>query len=163
MTNFPWFQHLSLNTDPNWQVKTFIDIVLNIMSNFVPNEIKRFVHRYPPWITKALKSMLNRKNWLYKNYKRHGYKDDDKARLVTFRGERQQAVENAKATYLINLGNKVNDPNTSQKSYWKIINRVMNKCRTPKIPPLLVNNVFILDCKEKAKKSITFFRTSVGL
>ena len=152
MTNFPWFQHLSLNTDPNWQVKTFIHIVLNIMSNFVPNEIKRFVPRDPPWITKALKSMLKRKNRLYKNYKRHGYKDDDKARLVTFRGECQQAVENAKSTYLINLGNKVNDPNTSQKSYWKIINRVMNKCRTPKIPPLLVNNVFILDCKEKSKK-----------
>ena len=132
MTNFPWFQHLSLNNDPNWQVKTFIDIVLNIMSNFVPNEIKRFVPRDPPWITKALKSMLKRKNRLYKNYKRHGYKDDDKARLVTFRGECQQAVLNAKSTYLTNLGNKVNDPNTSQKSYWKIINRVMNKCRNRK-------------------------------
>ena len=150
MTNFPWFQHLSLNTDPNWQVKTFIDIVLNIMSNFVPNEIRRFVPRDPPWITKALKSMLKRKNRLYKNYKRHGYKDDNKARLVTFCGECQQAVENVKSTYLTNLGNKVNDPNTSQKSYWKIINRVMNKCRTPKIP-------------KKQKKSITFFRTSIGL
>ena len=152
MPNFPWFQHLSLNTDPNWQVITFIDIVMNIMSNFVPIEIKRFVPPDPPWITKALKSMLKRKNRLYKNYKRHGYKDDDKARLVTFRGECQQAVENAKLTYLTNL----NDPNTSQKSYWKIINRVMNKCRTPKIPPLLLNNVFILDCKEKAKKTNFF-------
>ena len=55
MANFPWFQYLNLNTDPNWQVKTFIDIVLNIMSNFVPNEIKRFVPRDPPWITKAPK------------------------------------------------------------------------------------------------------------
>ena len=27
-----------------------------------------------------------------------------------------------------------------------------NKCRAPKIPPLLVNNVFILNCREKAKK-----------
>ena len=143
VTNLPWLQHL----------KTFIDTVLNIMSNFVPNEIKRFVPRDLPWITKALKSMLKRKNRLYKNYKSHGYKDDDKARLVTFHGKCQQAVENAKSTYLTNLGNKVNDPNTSQKSYWKIIKRVMNKCSTPKIPPLLVNNVFILDCKEKAKLS----------
>ena len=77
MTNFHWFQHLSLNTDPNWQVKPFIDTVLNIMSNFVPNEIKSFVPRDPPWITKALKTMLKRKNRLSKNYKRHGYKDDD--------------------------------------------------------------------------------------
>ena len=48
------------------------------------------------------------------------------------------------------MGDKVNKPGTSQKSYWKIINRIMNKCRAPKIPPLFINNQFILDCKEKA-------------
>ena len=71
--------------------------------------------------------------------------------LDRFRIECQQSVEAAKLTYLTNLGNKVNNVNTSQKMYWKIINRVMNKCRAPKIPPILVNNCFILNCKEKAK------------
>ena len=56
MTNFPWLQHLNLNTDTNWQVKTFIDIFLNIMSNFIPNVIKRFVPHDPPWITKPIKN-----------------------------------------------------------------------------------------------------------
>ena len=42
------------------------------MSQFIPNEIKKFVPRDPPWITKSLKCMLNRKNRLFKNYKRHG-------------------------------------------------------------------------------------------
>ena len=51
----------------------------------------------------------------------------------------------------MNLGNKANNPNTSQKSFWKIINRVMNKCRAPNIPPLLVNNLFILNCRENAR------------
>ena len=60
-------------------------------------------------------------------------------------------------TYLKNLGNKGNDPSTTQKSYWKIINRVINKCRAPKIPPILVNNIFILNCSEKAKLFIDFF------
>ena len=152
MTNFPWLQHLSINNDPNWQVKTFTDILLNIMTNFVPNETKRFVPRDPPWITRPLRKMLKRKNRLYKSYKRHGYKEEDKVRLDTFRTECHQAVENAKLSYLTNLGNKANDSSTSQKLYWKIINRVMNKCRSPKIPPLLVNNVFILNCREKAKK-----------
>ena len=27
----------------------------------------------------------------------------------------------------------------------------MNKCRAPKIPPLLVNNLFILNCREKTR------------
>ena len=96
--------------------------------------------------------MLKRKNRLYKSYKRHGYKEEDEERLDTFRTECHLAVEDAKLSYLNNLGNKTNDSSTSQKLYWKIINRVMNKCRSPKIPPLLVNNVFILNCREKAKK-----------
>ena len=70
-------------------------------------------------------------------------------RLDTFRIECQQAVETPKLSYLTNLGNKVHNHGTSQKSYWKIINRVMNKCRAPKIPPLLVNNLFFLNCREK--------------
>ena len=44
------------------------------MSQFKPNETKRFVPRDPPWIIKSLKCMLNRKNWRFKHYKKHGYK-----------------------------------------------------------------------------------------
>ena len=51
----------------------------------------------------------------------------------------------------------MNDPSTSQKAYWKLINRVMNKCRSPKIPLLLVNNMFVLNCSEKAKIFNDFF------
>ena len=42
--------------------------------------------------------LLKKKNRLYQNYKKHGYKDDDKARLNTFRAECQEAVESAKLT-----------------------------------------------------------------
>ena len=105
MTNFPWLQHLNLNSDPNWQVKTFTDIFLNIMSNFIPNETKTFIPRDPPWITKPLKTLLNRKNRLFKTYKKHGYKIEDKYRLGAFRIECQQSVESAKLTYLTTLGN----------------------------------------------------------
>ena len=77
--------------------------------------------------------MINRKNRLFNNYKRHGYKAQDKVRLDAFRIECQQAVETTKTSYLRNLGNKVNNPATSQKSYWTIFNRVMNKCSASKI------------------------------
>ena len=119
MTYFPWLHHL--NTGPNWQVKTFTDIF--IMSNFIPNETKRFVPRYPPWITKSLKAMLNR---LFKNYKKRRYKAEDKVSLDAFRIECQQAVESAKLSYLTKLGKEINNPNTSQRSCWKLIYRVIN-------------------------------------
>ena len=78
------------------------------------------------------------------------YKAEDKVRLEAFRIECQQVVETSKLSYLMNLGNKANNPNTSQKSFLKIINRAMNTCRAPKIPPL-VNNWFILNCREKTR------------
>ena len=129
------------------------------MSNLIPNETKRFVPRDPPWITKPLKTLLNKKNRFYKRYKRHGYKDEDKVRLDGFRVECQQAVESANLSYLTNLGNNVNDPNTSQKIYWKIINKVINKCRALKIPPLLVNNLFVMISSAKAGISMISLKT----
>ena len=117
---------------------------LSIVTNFIPNETKRFVPRDPPWITKPLKPMLNRNNGLFKNYKNYGYKVENKVRLDTLRIECRQAVETAKLSYLRNLGNEVNGPNTS-------IGRVMNKSRAPKVAPLLVNNMFILNCSEKPR------------
>ena len=131
------------------------------MSHYIPNETKRFIPRDPSWITKPLKTMLNRKNGIYKSYKRHGYKVEDKVRLDAFRSECQQEVERAKLSYLKNLGNKVNDPDTSQEIYWKIINKVMNKCRSPKIHPLLVNNHFVMISRDKARYFNDFFLQSV--
>ena len=135
MSNFPWLQHFNLNPDPNWQVKTFTEIFLNIMSNFIPNENETIIPRDLPWITKPLKTMLKRKN-------RQKYTKNIAKRKKTKLDLR-----------LIGL----NDPGTSQKSYWKIIYGVMIRCRAPKIPPLLVDNVFVLNCVEKAKLFNDFF------
>ena len=70
MTSFPWLQHLNINIDPNRQVRRFTGILLKMMSNFIPHETKRFIPRDPPWITKPLTTMLNRKIKLIKNYKK---------------------------------------------------------------------------------------------
>ena len=55
---FPWRQHFRLNNDTNWQVKSFNEIFLNIISNFVPHDIKKIIPRDPPWITKTIKTKL---------------------------------------------------------------------------------------------------------
>ena len=39
---------------------------LIIMSNFISNQIKKYIPRDPPWIGK---SMLQKKNVYYRNYK----------------------------------------------------------------------------------------------
>ena len=49
---------------------------------------------------------------LYKNYKKHGYKDD-KDMLEGFRIESQTGIETAKMSYLTNLTSKRNKAGTS--------------------------------------------------
>ena len=77
---------------------------------------------------------MKKKDRLYRNYKRHGFRSEDKIRLDDLRKECQDAIESAKLMYLKNLGNRLNEPDTTPKNYWKIIHRVMNKSRAPKIP-----------------------------
>ena len=87
LNSFPWVQHFGLNDDVNWQVKSFTEIILNIMSNFVPNEMRRVVPRDPPWIDRELKSKLNRKNRFYKQYERRGHREEDKKQLEELRAD----------------------------------------------------------------------------
>ena len=133
------------------------------MANFIPNEIKRIIPRDPPWITKSLKPMLNRKNRFLKNYKRHGYKLEDKVRLDNLREECQEAVETARLTYLANMGKKLNNPNSSQKSYWKIISKIKNKCKLQKyLRYLLITFLFLIIVK-KPNCSLILFHGNVNL
>ena len=155
--NFPWINHFNSNTDINWQVNSFSEIILNIMNNFIPNKIIKVFPSQPPWFNNDIRNMLNKQKRLYRNYKRHGFKPKDKIRVDAFQGECKNAILTAKENYLMSLGSKLADPNTCQKSYWKIINRVLNKCKAPKIPPLLVDNVFVVNAKEKACEFVKYF------
>ena len=157
IAQFPWENHFRGNPDVNWQVDSFTKIILNIMSNFIPNKIIKVVPKDPPWITRDLKSILNRQQRFFRNFKKHGSKPDDKRRVDALRDECKKAIQKAKTDYLKNLGNKLTDPSIHQKSYWKIVNRVMNKCKAPKIPPLVVNNSFLINAKEKAHEFIKYF------
>ena len=157
MSSFPWSKHFSINPDINWQVKQFHEIFFNIMSNFIPNETKKIIPRDSPWINKSLKSLLKKKDKIYRNYKKHGYKEEDKDRLDIIRSECNESIAAAKLSYLENLGKDLHESKSTSKNYWKIIHRVMNKSRAPKIPPISSNGCFVLNCTEKAKLFNDFF------
>ena len=65
--------------------------------------------------------------------------------------EGAKMTENAKKYYLRKSGQTLANPGTSSKTYWTLINTVLNKAKTPIIPPLLENGLFITDFTEKAE------------
>ena len=67
------------------------------------------------------------------------------------------AIEKAKEKHLADMGAKLADPSTGQKSYWRILNKLLNKCKVPRIPPLFVQTKFITDLRDKAKLFNDYF------
>ena len=77
--------------------------------------------------------MIRRQHRLYSNFKKHGYRADDKIRVDNFREECNHAILAAKEKFLCELGGKLSNPTTCQKLYWEVINQFLNKCKAPRI------------------------------
>ena len=153
---FPWGANLR-NIDPIRQVELLNRTILNIMSNFVPNEVITVRPCEPEWLNRDIKKMLKKQRKVFNRYKRNGYKTEDKIAVDRLRSESQKAILNAKEKYLKDLGKKLADPTTGQKAYWRILNKLLNKCKIPRVPPIFVQGKFITNCKEKASIFNAFF------
>ena len=57
------------------------------------------------------------------------------------------------------LSLKLNNPNTSAKTYWSVLKSFYNDTKVPLIPPLLVNNKIVSDFTKEANLFNDFFAT----
>ena len=73
---FKWHEHLDKIKCPNEQVKLLNEVLLNIYSNFIPNQTKTIRPRQLPWITQAVKKFLRKKNHAYKTFVKNGRPKD---------------------------------------------------------------------------------------
>ena len=87
--------------------------------------------------------MLKKQNRIYKTYRKNGFKEIDRVPLDVYRKECVVAIEKSRQDYLCKLVNKLFDNCTGQKTYWNILNCVINKCNIPRIPPILIDNKFV--------------------
>ena len=142
--------YLFANRTVHQQVNLLNDIILNVFTNVVPNKVITCDGRDPPWINNNIKSKISWKNSMYKNYKRNGKKAEDYKLLTMAVSEVSQLIEKNKDEYYYRLGKQLNDPSSSAKSYWTTLKTFYNERKIPLIPPLLVNNSFATDFKEKA-------------
>ena len=61
ISQFPWQERLELNSDPSLQVELLNSTILNIMSNFVPNETIKIKPSEPEWLNRDIKTMIKNK------------------------------------------------------------------------------------------------------
>ena len=93
---FRWQQHLDNITHPDEQVKLLNEGLLNMYSNFIPNEVKTIRPRQAPWITKSVKNFLRNKNRAYKNFVRSGRPGDRLQGIQNMMLKGSKMIEDAK-------------------------------------------------------------------
>ena len=71
--------------------------------------------------------------------------------------EGSRLTENAKRKYFLKAGKTLASPGASSKTYWSLINSVLNKAKIPIIPPLLENGLFVTDFTKKAQLFNDYF------
>ena len=107
-------------------------------------------------MTDSIKNKPKERAKLTKKYFKRGKKDSDLVQINALSNECTMSILEAKEKY-IRESQKLIDPLTEPKTYWKIINRFSNNKKTPIIPPLLVNNKIISNFSEKANLFNKFF------
>ena len=71
---FDWDKAL-LDESAGEKASILTKTLLNIMSNFIPNEIVTIDDRDPPWINNKIKSLIKNKTEYFKNCDKPNYPD----------------------------------------------------------------------------------------
>lgn len=148
---FPWQEHLQKIACPIGQVKILNEVLLNIYSNFIPNQVKPLSYVKLRGQRKMLKKILKKKKRAHKSCVKSGRPDDKLDGIQNMTSEATRLTENAKSNCFLKAGKILATSGTCSKTYWTLINTVLNKARVPAIPHLLENGLFVTDFSEKAQ------------
>ena len=148
---FHWREALENITCPSHQVEILNEVLLNIISNLIPNEFVTEKPKDVPLITRSIKSMIQKKNLAYKTFMKNGQPNDKVEGIQDLINRTSKTIEDAKHKYFMKIGKTLSNSDTGNKRYRSLINKILNKTKVPLIPPLLENDVFVLDFEAKAK------------
>ena len=137
-----------LNKNVHKQVSVFNNKLMNIFSNYIPNEYITIDDRDLPWMNKTIKNKIKLKKSLHKSNN-----------FIEIRNYQQKSdmILKRKEKYYHHLPLKLNNLNTSAKTYWSILKSFYIDTKVLLIPPLLVNNKIVSDFPKKANLFNDFF------
>ena len=98
------------NENVDSQVPILNEIILNIFRHFVPNKYVFFDDKDPVWLNENIKSKIEAKNKLYREYVKKGRQETDFCALEECVRNLNDLILQTKTSYYENLGRKLNDP-----------------------------------------------------
>ena len=156
ISNFDWnkaFENLSVDEKVDFLNKT----LLNIFRNYIPNKKIKCDYRQPPWMTNNIKKSLKERCKLTKFFYKNGRRKIDHDKVLEKSEECTKQILEAKKNYILKMTKKLADSNTSPKTYWTILNRLLCNKKIPTIPPFLLDGKLVSDFCKKANIFNNFF------
>ena len=123
-------EKLRENKNVNEQLYLFNKTTLNIFHNFIPNKNIICNDKDHPWFNNQIKTLIEKKNHLFKSYMANGRLVVDQVRLQKADADLINIIKSSKENFYNNLAKKLNDPSTSNKTYWSIMKTFINGKKT---------------------------------
>ena len=106
------------------QVEIFNKTSLNLFHIYIPNKFILCDNKDPHWINEEIKSLIQRKNYLYQRKRKSG--SIDYTSLNAFTLDILDAIRYSKLKYHERPANKLNDLKRAPKTYWAILKTFIN-------------------------------------
>ena len=104
-----------------------------------------------PWINSSIRRLIQDQNEAYKRFKRSSRNNEYFENFQSLQNLLEVSTEASKERYYSRLSKKLMEPSTSPKTYWSVLKSFHNNKKIPCIPPILHENRFVTNFKEKAK------------
>ena len=118
---FKWYEHFNKNSCPNGQVKLLNEVLQNIYSNFIQNQIKTINPRQAPWATQTIKIFLRKKSHAYKIFVKNGRPASKFEGIQKMISDGTRKFDEATQNYFLTTGESLANPRTSSKTYWSLL------------------------------------------
>jgi hypothetical protein len=115
----------------------------------IPNKTITVRPRDKPWMTSDIRKLLRDTHRLHKKHQRTK-NPTHKEHFLDKRRETNLAIKTAKKSYYKDISSKLNNKNTTTKTYWKLVKQVYGNKQSSSISTLLENNITITDDTHKA-------------
>ena len=124
---------------------------MNIMSNFVPNELVTCDDRQPPMMNRYIKNLIVAANDFHKKFVLPSSNMDNLFMFRNLQNQLIQSIYTAKQKYFNKISKKLCEPLTSTKCYWSLLKTILCRKKVPRIPPIFHSNKYVTDITEKSE------------
>ena len=100
ISNFNW-EKAFYNTNVNKKVSIFNETILNVLSNYIPHETLTCDDKDPPWFNSRIKSLLQDKNKLYKDFQRSNTNAQLLNKLIHLQEQLKFLINKSKQDYYV--------------------------------------------------------------